>query len=375
MDGVSAVDTWSGNRYFNMVLSNAGGAASGYPPNQQIVAGAYGALPFSGVQWVMYCGELDPDPTLSGCIGMSAARDWVIKYGATFKLLIDDPVGDHGGFMTNSANVITALGQFDPTSTQASSDCIFRWAEGSFAQYFAPAGAVSQTALPYYYRYYLGTQNYLATKLVDQRLYAAGLSTAGTIVDLGPISGLLSTSGCTTPSAPGNVTVAQVNQRTVGSASFGSSSKLLVSWSAPTGDAIDHEEITATEPADDGRADADHDEQARNRDEHDEQGRGEDDQRLLVVPLRHSLVGDQFPRAVVEVRLGNAVIAFAEEGGVVSASSIVLPSPLAGEERLGLAACCLASLGEGVISTNPLQFRLGNQFPSLHILSRKGRGR
>ena len=245
--GVTALDTSSGNRYFNMTLSNAGGAASGFPPNQQIVAGAYGALPFSGVQWVMYCGELDPDPTLSGCIGMSAARDWVIKYGATFKLLIDDPVGDHGGFMTNSANVITALGQFDPTSTQASSDCIFRWAEGSFAQYFAPAGAVSQTALPYYYRYYLGTQNYLATKLVDQRLYAAGLSTAGTIVDLGPISGLLSTSGCTTPSAPGNVTVAQVNQRTVGSASFGSSSKLLVSWSAPTGYAIDHYEITATE--------------------------------------------------------------------------------------------------------------------------------
>lgn len=245
--GVTALDTSSGNRYFNMILSNAGGAASGYPPNQQIVAGAYGALPFSGVQWVMYCGQLDPDPTINGCPAMSAARDWVIKYGATFKLLIDDPVGDHGGFMTNSANVVTALGQFDPSAAQASADCIFRWAEGSFPQFFAPAGAASQFAPPYHFRYYMGTQNYLAANLADQHLYAAGLSSAGAIIDLGLISGFLNPAGCTAPSGPGSVTLAQVNPQTVGSASFGSSSKLLANWTAPTGYVVDHYEITATE--------------------------------------------------------------------------------------------------------------------------------
>lgn len=113
---MTALDAASGNRFISMTLSNSGGAAADFPPNQQIVAGAFGLKPFSGVQWVMYCGELDPDPAASGCPGMSAAKDWVTKYGATFKLLIDDPVGGHGGFMTNSANVDTALAQFAPTT-------------------------------------------------------------------------------------------------------------------------------------------------------------------------------------------------------------------------------------------------------------------
>jgi hypothetical protein len=112
---VTALDTASGNRFFGMTLSNAGGAMQDYPPNQQIVAGAYGALPFTGVKWIMYCGEKDPDPTINGCEGMKAAQSWVIQYGADFKLLIDDPNGDHGGFMTNSANVSTALAQFSPS--------------------------------------------------------------------------------------------------------------------------------------------------------------------------------------------------------------------------------------------------------------------
>lgn len=113
---VTALDTASSNRFFGMTLSNSGGAMQNYPPNQQIVAGDYGAQPFKGVQWVMYCGELDPDPNINGCPAMTAARDWVTLYGATFKLLIDDPSGDHGGFMTNGANVTTALAQFTPTA-------------------------------------------------------------------------------------------------------------------------------------------------------------------------------------------------------------------------------------------------------------------
>ncbi len=46
---------------------------------------------------------------------------------------------------------------------------------------------------------------------------------------------------------PGGISVAEVNQQTVGSATFGASSKLKVSWTAPTGHNIDHYEITATE--------------------------------------------------------------------------------------------------------------------------------
>jgi len=60
----------------------------------------------------MYCGEKDPDPAINGCPAMNAARDWVTQYGANVVLFIDDPTGDHGGFMTNSANVETALATY-----------------------------------------------------------------------------------------------------------------------------------------------------------------------------------------------------------------------------------------------------------------------
>lgn len=105
-------NTGTSSKYFGLVLSNAGTAASGYPPNQQIASGLFGSLPFSGMRWAMYCGERDPDPTINGCAGMLAAKDWVTKYGATVVLFIDDPTGDHGGFMTNSANVETALATY-----------------------------------------------------------------------------------------------------------------------------------------------------------------------------------------------------------------------------------------------------------------------
>jgi hypothetical protein len=110
---VAALDAAAtGRRYFGLVLSNAGGAMTGYPPNQQIDTGYFGKLPFSGVKWAMYCGELDPNPNQDGCPAMTASRDWVVKHGASMVLFIDDPTGEHGGFMLNSANVETALSTY-----------------------------------------------------------------------------------------------------------------------------------------------------------------------------------------------------------------------------------------------------------------------
>ncbi|MBI5258569.1 MAG: hypothetical protein HY855_18835 [Burkholderiales bacterium] len=118
---VAARDAAStGGRYFGLVLSNAGGVMSGYPPNQQIDAGAYGSQPFAGMKWAMYCGQKDPDPTINGCTAMNAAKAWVTKYGASVLLFIDDPTGDHGGFMTNSANVESALATYASVLASAS---------------------------------------------------------------------------------------------------------------------------------------------------------------------------------------------------------------------------------------------------------------
>lgn len=110
---VAALDAAStGQRYFGLVMSNAGGVMTGYPPNQQIDAGVYGAQPFAGVKWAMYCGQLDPDPDTNGCPAMTAAKSWVTKYGASVVLFIDDPTGGHGGFMLNSVNVESAFATF-----------------------------------------------------------------------------------------------------------------------------------------------------------------------------------------------------------------------------------------------------------------------
>ncbi|TXT39967.1 MAG: peptidase S8 and S53 subtilisin kexin sedolisin [Comamonadaceae bacterium] len=106
---MTAYDASSGNHYFAVTLSNSGGAMLDFPPNQQIAAGVFGAKPFNGVQWLMYCGEKDPDPTINGCPAMTTAKAWVTQFGATMKLFIDDPNGDHGGFMLNASNVNTAL--------------------------------------------------------------------------------------------------------------------------------------------------------------------------------------------------------------------------------------------------------------------------
>jgi hypothetical protein len=112
---MTALDAASGNHFFGMTLSISGGDATSFPPNLQVAAGDFGALPFSGHPWVMYCGAKDPEPNRDGCPAMTASKNWVTQYGATVKLLIEDPLGDHTGFMTNSANVTAALAQFTPT--------------------------------------------------------------------------------------------------------------------------------------------------------------------------------------------------------------------------------------------------------------------
>ncbi|MBK7049959.1 MAG: hypothetical protein KBF98_06120 [Rhodoferax sp.] len=84
----------------------------------------------------------------------------------------------------------------------AQSDCLFGWAERSYPQYFAPAGAQSArfnetpTLPTYYFRYYAGTGNYLATSSADNQLWAVGKATAGNLLDVGPLTNFTGTAGC-----------------------------------------------------------------------------------------------------------------------------------------------------------------------------------
>ena len=180
----------TGKHYFGLVLSNAGGVFTNYPPNQQIVVGAYGTQPFKGMQWAMYCGEKDPDPTENGCPAMKDARTWVTGYGATVQLFIDDPNGDHGGFMLNAANVESALASYAAVLAKvanvvsnAEADCLFNWGEDSYPALLAPRRGSSKMQAPYYYRYYSATRAYVGVSSADQHLYY--LDAGGTVADLG----------------------------------------------------------------------------------------------------------------------------------------------------------------------------------------------
>ena len=195
---VAALDAAaSGRRYFGLVLSNAGGAQLGYPPNQQIDAGYFGQLPFKGVNWAMYCGELDPEPAMNGCVGMMASKNWVMKHGATMVLFIDDPTGGHGGFMLNSANVELALSTYATVlavPTNAEADCLFNWGEDRYPVDFVPRRPASLVSAPYYYRYYATTQVYLGVSSADNHLYH--LDARGVMTDLGLAATWSAQAGC-----------------------------------------------------------------------------------------------------------------------------------------------------------------------------------
>ena len=76
------------------------------------------------------------------------------------------------------------------------SDCLFNWAEKIYSQYFSPRGATSATYAPYYYRYYSGTGNYLATSSADNQIYVLGPSFGNSPVSVGPVSSFLGVSAC-----------------------------------------------------------------------------------------------------------------------------------------------------------------------------------
>jgi len=102
-----------------------------------------------------------------------------------------------GGYSVTATPL--ALGQsvsFSLTNKLSDADCLFNWAENSFPQFFAPAGTASATYPPYYFRYYTGTANALATSSADNHAWVLGRDTGNTLVDIGPQSTYLAKAGC-----------------------------------------------------------------------------------------------------------------------------------------------------------------------------------
>ena len=77
--------------------------------------------------------------------------------------------------------------------------------------------------------------------------YSLVLSTTDLSTFVADLNSLKAATLLPTLSAPGGVALAEVAKQTAGSASFGSSSKLLATWTAPSGYTVDHYEISAIE--------------------------------------------------------------------------------------------------------------------------------
>ncbi len=85
-------------------------------------------------------------------------------------------------------------GRIDAQDSEASTECLFNWAERIFSGLFAPAGSTTIVGPVYSYRFYSATRTYLAVSSLDNHLYY--FDPSGNRQDAGLVSGWLSQAGC-----------------------------------------------------------------------------------------------------------------------------------------------------------------------------------
>jgi hypothetical protein len=196
---VTAQDTSSGNRYINMTLSNTGGAASSFAPNQQIVAGSYGILPFSGIQWVMYCGEPDPDPPQ-----WLPRHDFCQKLGHPIRRHLQDADGrPQRRPWRLHANVTTALAQFAPAPRTPTATVDRGWplqlGRKSVSAVLRPDRRRLADLDPLLLSPLHGHRQLPGQQGSRQPPVGSGPGTGGKLLELGPAAGFLGSAGSSAP--------------------------------------------------------------------------------------------------------------------------------------------------------------------------------
>ena len=84
-----------------------------------------------------------------------------------------------------------------PLIANATSDCLFNWAERAYTDFFKPAPAAAAGVLaPYYYRYYSGTGNYVGVSSADNHVYVYGPISGNQILDVGRFRDFQALAGC-----------------------------------------------------------------------------------------------------------------------------------------------------------------------------------
>lgn len=110
---LTALDRQTGNSHFALCVANAGGLSPDYPPNQQLMQGAFGPRPLQSSRWITVAGHNDPNPNRDGIPAMQATGRWLQQQGAQLLEQIEDPALGHGAFHQSRENVRRVLDHFE----------------------------------------------------------------------------------------------------------------------------------------------------------------------------------------------------------------------------------------------------------------------
>lgn len=96
------------NKYFDYLFADAGGILPDVEINKSLLK-LKDEKPYLGSNWILYCGQKDPDINLYGCPQMNKTKDLLTNWGANIILFIQDENGGHTGFRENTSNVAQVL--------------------------------------------------------------------------------------------------------------------------------------------------------------------------------------------------------------------------------------------------------------------------
>lgn len=103
---VVALDRASSNPMIDFAVSSSGGVETNYfNSTTSSISTTAKAKIFSGVYWIMACGDLDENPARDGCQSAETASTFVTGKGATVLGILSDPNGGHGALTTSSLNL------------------------------------------------------------------------------------------------------------------------------------------------------------------------------------------------------------------------------------------------------------------------------
>jgi len=104
------------NRFFKMVILNAGGYDKKTPPPLVIATKKLGSKRkklYKGKSFFLYCGLNDPQPDVSGCDAMKRVNQFLLKSGGTILRFVQDATGGLDDFRNRPLYVEDALTLFE----------------------------------------------------------------------------------------------------------------------------------------------------------------------------------------------------------------------------------------------------------------------